>query len=672
MSLFSMEGPQQGSDGPFVSLSYANGHPCPVRIAVGVTVEDAKLQIENDLQVQAEAMVISEGQRRCEDTEILRGGQKLTLIIGWEQALQDLHLSDAEDELYRRRANALLFLARQMPALDTDVTVRTTPGSSPASAISTISGCIGPSSLEEDANKFNDGDGRMILGITVLMGHDDPMVRRRAIRVLAERCMPGDELVFRALAWRLTSPKPEMKGTVLECLQALANWKDERVLRLVCRFLDDQDPAIRVLAVKTIPKFMPYADSKAWDHAIHVVAAVCKDPSLTARVAAIETIAEMSTSDNPRVLEDISSALTDPYAMVRSAAATAIAIMLGKKDRCSFGLVRDLCDFGDESILHFCQQALKVAVKPCGYGDAVDLVSTWLKHTAYEKRKAAVHLLGFLADRGDWKVIQLLARRLRDQHHDVRISAAKVLADIVEKGDFRSLTVLARAIADPNTFVRSQVAMAMVTVANPYDSRVLDLLQELLRTNNEPKLLAQTLEVIGETSVQGDRRAMAAVSEYLDDDRDIVSRAAMKSMAMICQNGVVSAFQAFMCLQKDTTESCNLMTQTRADGLPTRAPSQGKTTLQKELMALGEEGLGTRDAEYVTSGLSHRSSASRMRGRDGCESTSSSTTASSNQARYRLNEMVTSAHGSSETEAGVEKEWCMWDVTPQFSLNFFW
>lgn len=553
-----------------VTIRNLSGEPLPLELSEGVTVREAKNTIERVVGVQAWSLGIFDSARECRDREQLQSTQSLTLVIKLESALHDLHLSDEEDPLHRRRSSALLFLYAHVPREDARTMSRI------AAAFGRASSWIRPTAVAADAAHYARGDGRAILGAVALLDHQDAAVRAAAVEAISTVCTKGDELALRAVAWRLVSVHSLDRSEVLRALEILAPHGDDLAVRTVLSRINRDEDSKQALLDRLAGR-----DSRL--DCVNAVMALLREHAMTATSpvnggsdsesvfklsARVEHWLTYSPNGIRQRAEDRTHGSEPPRPKQRPTherevsafqehsvqlpRLDALAAKLGKADsRAWRSLHEQAVNFRDE-VRHVILDVMQVALDN-GPDHAMDLVVVKLEDPASDVRIAALLLVRLLARRGDRSGIDLAVSRLVDERRDVRVAAVQVVVQLAERGDFYAIRPLASSLGDDDAFVRQEVIRAMGELCSKSDRRTISLLLKVLRhPEATPATKASTLEALAASAEPGDHHVQGIIKEFLLHEDTAVTSAAMCLTSQAAQNkGVTQAWEARKRRSKD-------------------------------------------------------------------------------------------------------------------------
>lgn len=522
-----------------VTICSLSGEPVPADLPEGISVEDAKNRIEHMIGVQAEFMVIFDSARECDDTECLSSKQSLTLAITLEAAIQDLHLSEDDDPLHRRRSNALLFLYTNASPEDA-AAVRN------LATVAQSQGWIRPDSVAQDAARWQKGDGRAIIALATLLGHEDASVRDAAAQAMADCCDKDDELARRALIWRLASDSSNTRVAALKALEGLELKLDENTTRMVISRLDDRDSDVRVAAALALGSASG-PDSRV--DSFEPVAALLHDTSWSVREASVRAMVMMSHKGDKRANSTVSMGLKDRMYSVRLNTADALANIMGKQDSPAYKHIRQFITSGTPEVRTLVMETLMRAndPPPGGVQSAIDDLVVKLNDESADIRCAALMLLWFLAEKGDKRAIDMAVSRLHDEVRSMRLQAVEVIVSLATPGDFQAFRFLAPSLEDPDAFVRAEAIRGMGAIANKKDPRTLDLLIQLLHYSiGSPATQVAALQAVAETTEPDDPRALGTVERFVLHEDGPVSAAAAQTLARLrCSPSIVLSGRLF-------------------------------------------------------------------------------------------------------------------------------
>ena len=276
----------------------------------------------------------------------------------------------------------------------------------------------------------------------------------------------------------------------------------------------DLEPTASIAGmVEHAPQDVPTADRQApavtqkRDTAVPALLAVLKDEDSAVRLAAVESLGNLS---DPRAVDALVLALksdTDPR--VREAAAEA----LGEIDspRAVPGLIAAL---GSERVSAV-RAKIAWALGELDDKRAVEALGAVVRDQDAEVRRQAVWALGELESAA---AVPMLVPALKDADTETRKQAAWALGEIQSKDAIDALTPVTK---DADVEVRKQAVWAL---GNIEDKRALPALEAALRDANV-EVRRQAIESIGQLDELG-KAPPALISALKDEDREVRKSAA--------------------------------------------------------------------------------------------------------------------------------------------------
>lgn len=482
-----------------LTIRRLSGDPLPLDLPEGATAVSAKRAAALIVGVPAANLRIVEDLRECQNEERLYNRQSLTLVVKLEEALRDLHLSDEEDPLHRRRSGALLFLYAHAPRDDARTMSRI------GAAFGKASTWVRPDTVAADAEHLAGGDGRSILGAVALLADPDPEVRRAATEAIATLCGKCDDLALRAVAWQLVPDITFLKRQL--ALEALVGESSQ-----------DERTGIDVAGIEAwamgnvawLYSFMPPASAPPPSQYV---------PSLSAGVehwlsqgaGELRRLAAGtfgSESQRPPPWEECH----DRGEPVTMAKLDALAKTIGIKASKPWRFLRRESSTGRDDVRCAILDVLEARVNDPN--TALDVLAVKLEDPSPDIRAIALLLVWALRRKGDNRAIEITVPRLVDEQRAVKHLAVQVLLALSEKGDFYTFQSLACVLKDPDPCIRGETVRAMAAISDAKDGRTVDLLHQVLRHSTDPNEAQAALSALSESSPPDDLRVRQIILEY--------------------------------------------------------------------------------------------------------------------------------------------------------------
>ncbi|MCU0785856.1 MAG: HEAT repeat domain-containing protein [Verrucomicrobia bacterium] len=286
-------------------------------------------------------------------------------------------------------------------------------------------------------------------------------------------------------------------------MQILRSLADPALIELLAGALNDSDSEVRREAASAL------GDLKD-DGALHALIGAVRDPVEPVQEAAIQALERQGEM---AAVGPLVSALLHGTPTIQWRAAHALKV-LQWRPRTEAEEIQSLVAMGEiERTLVF-------------GAAAVNAVAAVLKTGSYEKRVAAVNVLGEI---NEPTVIKPLQDALRDPDALVRTAVAYALARV---GGPQVVPGLIHALKDNDRNVRVAVAVALGKLS---DARAVEPLILLLK-DKEWEVRAAALESLGRL---GDARAFKPVAERLDDKDQEVRQYAVDAVAQVGDESII-------------------------------------------------------------------------------------------------------------------------------------
>lgn len=202
-----------------------------------------------------------------------------------------------------------------------------------------------------------------------------------------------------------------------------------------------------------------------------------------ARAAALEVLSHVAEEDRDRAIVAIRPLVTDPSALVRIAALTAIGRL---HDHDSFDQVRACLADEDRAV----RQVALITISDLGGERALEITRFSLTSERPELRFQAIAAIAILAPE---RAHALILPGLGDDDAWVRAHAAEILGSLGEHPAAKR--ALVPCLEDPDPDVRTEAALALATMG---DHRALPHLHRLLENPNRALPAVEHLGTLGE------------------------------------------------------------------------------------------------------------------------------------------------------------------------------
>lgn len=159
-----------------------------------------------------------------------------------------------------------------------------------------------------------------------------------------------------------------------------------------------------------------------------------------------------------------------------------------------------------------------------------------LEHQDWQKRKAALHALKRLGQRGGETATAAVFARLEDHDSDVRRAALEALPRVVEKGNERAIAAISARLEDGSSDVRKAAVEALIQVTERGDQRAIQAAGARL-DHSDGLVRKASLDALRKVAEKGDEGTIEAVSMCLEDHDGTVRYAALVTITQVAEKG---------------------------------------------------------------------------------------------------------------------------------------